>query len=277
MAAILEKSYSTGEFAARASVSVRTLRFYDREGLLKPAARSGAGHRRYTERDLAPLQRILALKLLGFSLAEIRALLGAESRDDTEALKEALEQQRRMLEDKRTQISRILNVLARAQARLEAGTHDPNTLRDLIEVMQMDEKETWVDAYFTPEQQATLKRLSDDAYSDAAKATMAAWPTWTEADQGRIDAEYARLAATLKRLVAQGADPGSEEAQAAAALQADLIAQFTRGDPAVEAGLNTFWQHFDRLPEAEKPPALPWGPEEAAFLEEALRLRRERL
>jgi hypothetical protein len=50
--------YSTGRFARRASVSVRTLRFYDRVGLLTPSARTEAGYRMYTDEDFPRLQHV---------------------------------------------------------------------------------------------------------------------------------------------------------------------------------------------------------------------------
>ncbi|MGH2509988.1 MAG: MerR family transcriptional regulator, partial [Ktedonobacteraceae bacterium] len=67
--------YTTSRFARQACVTVRTLRYYDREGLLSPSAHTQAGHRLYSNADLARLQQILALKFLGFSLDEIRHCL----------------------------------------------------------------------------------------------------------------------------------------------------------------------------------------------------------
>ena len=73
--------YTSGEFAKRAHVSVRTIRYYDQQNLLKPSARSKGGARRYSDADFAKLQQILLLKYLGFSLGEIRGLtLGASDR-----------------------------------------------------------------------------------------------------------------------------------------------------------------------------------------------------
>jgi DNA-binding transcriptional MerR regulator len=73
-----------GEAAARAGVSVRTLRYYEELGLLRPSARSPGGTRRYTEDDLARLARVRELKdLLGFNLDEIRTVLLAEDRLDS--------------------------------------------------------------------------------------------------------------------------------------------------------------------------------------------------
>jgi len=69
------------EFADRAGVTVRTLHHYDRLGLLSPSGRTDAGYRLYSDRDLLRLEQILALKFIGFPLAEIRKLLKRDARD----------------------------------------------------------------------------------------------------------------------------------------------------------------------------------------------------
>ena len=70
-----------GEAAARAAVSVRTLRYYEELGLLTPSAHSPGGARRYAEEDVARLARIRELKdLLGFNLDEVKTVLTAEDR-----------------------------------------------------------------------------------------------------------------------------------------------------------------------------------------------------
>lgn len=58
--------YMVREFAKLAGVTVRTLHFYDREGLLKPSQYTGKNHRLYQQKDLLRLQQILTLKYLGF-------------------------------------------------------------------------------------------------------------------------------------------------------------------------------------------------------------------
>lgn len=187
-AASFERRYSTGEFAKRASVSVRTLRFYDREGLLRPSQRSGAGHRLYSERDLATLQRIMAPKFLGFTLSEIRALLQVDSYKGAETLKRALEQQRRMLEDQQAHLGRVLAALDRVQQGLSTKGHDWNAVAELIGELHVDNKEAWLDQHFTAEQRETVQRLFDESYSEAAKQKLGArnrdaWGNnWTEED-----------------------------------------------------------------------------------------------
>ena len=56
---------TVGEIAKKMGVTVRTLQYYDKEGLLSPSAESEGGRRLYTDRDLIMLHQILSLKSLG--------------------------------------------------------------------------------------------------------------------------------------------------------------------------------------------------------------------
>lgn len=68
---IMRNYYKTGEFAKLANVTERTLRYYDKIGLLRPSSILSNGYRQYTDSDLLKLQKILSLKHLGFSIEEI--------------------------------------------------------------------------------------------------------------------------------------------------------------------------------------------------------------
>jgi DNA-binding transcriptional MerR regulator len=72
-----EPIYSIGDLARKFEVSLRALRFYESRGLLSPH-RQGP-HRRYGRRDADRLTVILKAKKLGFTLAEIREMIAAES------------------------------------------------------------------------------------------------------------------------------------------------------------------------------------------------------
>ena len=64
-----------GELARRAQVNVQTLRFYEREALIREPERTASGYRAYDSRDL---ERIIAIKQcqsLGFTLYEVREVL----------------------------------------------------------------------------------------------------------------------------------------------------------------------------------------------------------
>lgn len=273
-----QRTYHTGEFAARAAVTARTLRYYDRIGLLPPALVTEAGQRLYTEAELVKLQQILALKLLGFSLAEIRACLRAGPQDFVQALAA----QRAMLAAKRRQLDAVIGAIDELARQTTGGAGadghatgawDWEAVAKLVEIMQVEQKNEWVQQYLTPEQQAAMAELSRTSYSANAHAKLSEWgANWTEEDQRRVEAQYAALAAGLKQAVAQGKTPDSPEVQALAATFQELIGQFTRGDGEVEAGLSSFWQQHAALPADQQLP-LPWGAEEQALLEAAVSKR----
>jgi MerR family transcriptional regulator, thiopeptide resistance regulator len=84
--------WGVGELAAAAGVSVRTLHHYDHIGLLAPAEHTGAGYRQYDRAGIERLYRILALRGLGFPLAEVGELLDADAGSLHEATQARLEQ-----------------------------------------------------------------------------------------------------------------------------------------------------------------------------------------
>ena len=65
--------YTSGEFAAKAHITKKTLRYYNEHGFLKPSyIDEENGYKYYTNKDFERLQRILLLKYLGFSLEDIK-------------------------------------------------------------------------------------------------------------------------------------------------------------------------------------------------------------
>lgn len=67
--------WRVGQLADLTGVTVRTLRHYDQTGLLHPSGQTTGGHRLYDHANVVRLYRILALRRLRFSLADIRSLL----------------------------------------------------------------------------------------------------------------------------------------------------------------------------------------------------------
>lgn len=72
MGAVTSNAISIGELSRLSGVSPHTLRFYEAEGILKPAGRAANGHRRYRREDVLWLEFVLRLKLTGMPLAEIK-------------------------------------------------------------------------------------------------------------------------------------------------------------------------------------------------------------
>ncbi|MDO6572668.1 DNA-binding transcriptional MerR regulator [Staphylococcus pasteuri] len=71
--------YTTGDIAEQYDVSVRTIQYYDKKGILKPSHFTKTKRRIYTDDDLKKLELILLLKNMGCSLNEIKTLMNEES------------------------------------------------------------------------------------------------------------------------------------------------------------------------------------------------------
>jgi cob(I)alamin adenosyltransferase len=125
--------WSVGELAAAAGATVRTLHHYDRLGLLAPVERSEAGYRQYDRAGVERLYRILALRGLGFPLAEIDELLDADAGSLREATRARLEQTELELARTRDLRERLLGVL-------DAADPTPTDLIDTMEAMSMNVK-----------------------------------------------------------------------------------------------------------------------------------------
>lgn len=67
----MAREWTVDEVAHHAGVSVRTLHHHDEIGLVIPT-RTAAGHRRYTEFDVARLTQVVALRSVGLSLSEVQ-------------------------------------------------------------------------------------------------------------------------------------------------------------------------------------------------------------
>lgn len=106
--------YKIGMFAAMNHVSIKTLRYYDEQGLLKPTYVDEInGYRYYIVSQIADLHQILALKNMGFSLDDIRAILKGKS-------------EKELLIAKKQEILRELAQLTAKLAQVESYLNEEN-------------------------------------------------------------------------------------------------------------------------------------------------------
>ena len=102
--------YTSGEFAKMAHITIRTVRYYDKENILKPSFVNESGARFYTDEDFAKLQQILLLKYLGFSLDDIRQITIGDL--DRSMLKNSLKLQLKLVKDmesKKEEMKKIIS------------------------------------------------------------------------------------------------------------------------------------------------------------------------
>ncbi len=97
---------TVNDVSKRTGVSIRTLQYYDRIGLLKATAYSEAGYRLYDQEALGRLQQILLFRELEFPLKDIREILSSPDFDRTKALK----QQIKLLELKKAHIEDLITL-----------------------------------------------------------------------------------------------------------------------------------------------------------------------
>ena len=83
--------YTIGKLSKHTCVTVRTLDYYDEIGLVKPSSKTSGGHRLYNEEDVMRLERVLALKYMGFSLDQIQKILENSSATWKESIKQQLD------------------------------------------------------------------------------------------------------------------------------------------------------------------------------------------
>lgn len=109
--------YTSGEFAKLANVTLRTIRYYDKEDLLKPSFVADNGFRYYNDNDLIKLQQILLFKYLGFSLKEIKGM----NLNDLEpiTLSNALFVQKKMVEEKIEQMIKVEQAINKTASELK--------------------------------------------------------------------------------------------------------------------------------------------------------------
>jgi len=212
------KLYTVSQIARRTKITVRTLHHYEAKGLLVPTQRSAAGYRLYGAEQLRRLQHIVALKSLGFSLAEIGARLDADAPSLGQALlrqvtrfKEAVVRQQELLQ-------RLESV---AQQALQGATIDAETLLSSLEATSIMEK------YFTHEQLQSIKQRGAELGADHIRAVEQAWPD---------------VIAGMHAAMQRGDEPASAPVQALARRWRELVREFTGGDVGVQRSLNVMYQ-----------------------------------
>lgn len=244
------KLYQAQDFARRAGVTVRTLHHYDRMGLLKPSNYTASGYRLYGERDMARLQQIVTLKFIGFSLKQIKELLGQREFDLTATLR----LQREVIEAERRHLDTIIQAIEHAErvtASVEATDWD--AFKKIIEVITMQNNMDWIKKYYTEEQLEELAARGANGVRE----------------QGERD--WAILIKEVEEAERAGLDPSSEKAQALAARWSNLIEAFTGGNPAIAENLKRLYADQANWPSTFQK---PYSGDVESFIAKAIAARK---
>lgn len=220
------KQYGVRAFAALSGVTAKTLRHYDRKGLLTPQ-RSAAGYRVYVERDLERLEQIQALTFTGLPLKDVRRLLDGHPR----SLASALRAQRVALEEKRRLLDIAVVAIHEAE-RIIAADHTPHAamLKRLMEAIDMQRHADVLKRYFSEEGWTKWSRLRGEREGEASNL---------------LDS-WSALFYEAESLL--GADPAEPRSQEFGERWLHVWERTTGGDPAVAAGIRTAWADRENWP-----------------------------
>lgn len=209
--AIPQGFMTVGEVAKKMGVTVRTLQYYDREGLLSPSAESKGGRRLYTDKDLITLHQIISLKSLGFSLDDIKErLISLETPADVaNALTEQADDIRQKIEQLQASLSAIEQLKAEV---LQMQTVNFKKYADIIVNLQMKN-----DSYYL------IKRFDDDTL-DHIRSQFD-----KESGLDFMD-RFNRLSDEIVQLQKENVPPESEKCQQVVKEYWGLIMEFTNGD-----------------------------------------------
>lgn len=218
-----ENLWPTRRFAELARVTVRTLHHYDRIGLLKPKRCDRNGFRLYGDAEFARLQQIATLKFVGFSLLQIKEILGRNELD----LAETLQLQRKLVRAQRDRLNLALAAIDRAERVFRAGgSIDWESFNQIIEVINMEQNTAWTKKYYSESAQAKIEERKS---------------LWSPELQERVTGDWQELTADIESAIREGVAPSDERAQKLAARWNDLIEEFTGGDPEIRAGLGKLY------------------------------------
>ncbi len=126
---------TSGEIAKKAGISQKAVRIYDEKGLLKPVDYSESNYRLYDEQSLLILEKIIALKHIGFSLEQIREHLEHAENDN---VLETLQSQIEMMERKRYELEKAVKCMKAVIARSN-GQPDWDDVAEIIQKMEVDQ------------------------------------------------------------------------------------------------------------------------------------------
>ena len=233
----MDKAYRVQGFAALTGVTVRALHHYDRLGLLRPR-RTGSGYRLYGRQELERLEQIVALKFIGIPLQGIKAILNRNPR----GLPDALRVQRTVLEEKRHLLDRAIQAIREAEQSFAAGGRpDAEILKKIIEVIEMQTSNEWIEKYYSPEAWTRIKDVH---------------PAWSPELHGEPYQDWLDLFRDVE--AALGEDPAGEKAQALGERWKALEIAFTRGDPEIAKGLNKMFADKSNWPASMKERMAPF-------------------
>lgn len=210
--------FKVGYVSEKTGVSVRSLRHYDKIGLLKPSGFSESGYRLYSKEDIYRLQQIVSLKQMQIPLEQIKLVLQNESM----TLRQTLKVQQDYLQQQIDQYQKISHDISHI---LRSLSDVDNISLDLFYITM--EHITMLEKYYTKEQ---LQKLSERDFHVDEK-------------QGEYYANcWKNLFEGLDALRLEGVSANDAKTKPFAEQSRELVQVFTGGEKDIEASLNQMYK-----------------------------------
>lgn len=133
----MKRYYTTGQLAKLAKITERTVRYYDKVGLLKPSFVMQNGYRKYCHEDLIKLQKILLFKTLGFSLEEIEGMI---IQNDNSSMSKSLQTQIELVDSKIQYYAKLKDSLISARNLVEENRFNDSKIIELLQLNSNEER-----------------------------------------------------------------------------------------------------------------------------------------
>jgi DNA-binding transcriptional MerR regulator len=212
------RDLTVGALASRTGLTVRTLHHYDSIALLSPSGRTEAGYRLYSEADVHRLERIVLLRRVGVSLADIATAL-SQGTDDLLSLLE------RQAVDVRQQIEDVTLIAERLDHMAERlRTHPHQSVDDAFDTIQAV---TRFERYFDREQMNDIRDRARELGEDRIREAEREWP---------------RLIAAVRHEMKSGTAPSDARVLALARRWQELVDEFVNGRFEIAAGAGRMMQ-----------------------------------
>lgn len=209
---IIPEGYMTvGQLAKKMGTTVRTLQYYDKEGVLSPTTESEGGRRLYTSKDMIKLHQIQSLKTLGFTLKEIKDKIVSLETPSEVAM--VLNEQSRAIQQKINQLSESVIAIEMLKSEvLQMQTVDFEKYADIIVNLQMDNEYYWLIKHFDAE---TLDHVRESFDKDSGL---------------RFIEEFKEISNKILYFKKNNISPYDERVQALAKDFWKIVMSFTKGD-----------------------------------------------
>ncbi len=221
---------TVGQLAKQANVTVRTLQYYDKIGLLKPSTISEGGRRLYNANDISIVHQIITLKSLGLSLKDIgNRMMPINTTQDVVIM---LNQQTGIIEEQMSKASKILESINMLKTDItKTNTVDWSKYANMVKLINDNNEYYWV-----------INFLEQDILTSI---------TETHEASDEADMSIGWLKDCLEKVIVldqQGVSPESNEAQEIANEWWQSVMKYTKGDMKLMEQLYKFYNGAGQWP-----------------------------